>query len=123
MDKILYKEILYLRETPSLRKNTVNTPKYHLFIDFGHRTNNLQTVHPFITTIMQVPPSQPGKNERFTKYYLITSLKRIAANCANAPRSGEPYRFSDVTENVNKLIYLGFVSTGQRYHESSSVCY
>ena len=68
------------------------------------------------------PRRSVGKNERFTKYYLITSLKRIAAN---VPRSGEPYRFSDVTENVNKLIYLGSVSTGQRrkYHESSSVYY
>ena len=75
---------------------------------------------PLQLPLCKYPRHSGGKNERFTKYYLITSLKRIAAN---APRSGEPYRFSDVTENVNKLIYFGSVSTGQRckYHESSSI--
>ena len=53
---------------------------------------------PILLPLCKCPRCSGGKDERFTKYYLVTSLKRIAAN---APRSGEPYRFSDVTENVN----------------------
>ena len=53
---------------------------------------------PLQLSLCKCPRRSGGKNERFTEHYLITSLKRIAAN---APRSDEPYHFSDVTGNLN----------------------